>query len=80
MPLAEFLRLVAQSHITLIHGKSGKLLKGQWYFRFGGLVFGYFFWGGVAFMVREGHKQHRGDVCWTGLILCQVILSGLYDL
>lgn len=30
MPLAEFLRLMAQSHITLIHGKCGKLLKGQW--------------------------------------------------
>lgn len=27
MPLAEFLRFIAQSHITLIHGKCGKLLK-----------------------------------------------------
>lgn len=56
MPLAEFLRLMAESHITLIHGKCGKLLKGQWHFEFGGFVWGFwlvywvffclgFFWG-----------------------------------
>lgn len=27
--LAEFLRLMAQSHVILIHGKCGRLLKGK---------------------------------------------------
>lgn len=56
MPLAEFLRLMAESHITLIHGKCGKRLKGQWHFEFGGLVWGFWlvYWGFFCLGFFEG--------------------------
>lgn len=49
MPLAEFLRLMAQSHITLIHGNvencwkdSGILSLVVWFLAF--VFLGFFFW------------------------------------